>query len=166
MPKLSRDVDGSVVLTVSGEVDTGHASWLAQQVARYAAAPKLAIDMSDVTLVSAEGLAVLAEAASRFLGAGGGIAIAIGEHSAEVLHTVEAARLQHALRLFDTVHNALNADVRPSRGSARIAPRRTQLHYHDAGGCSAGRCVRSIGLPPGYRARLRPPNRPPHSGRP
>jgi anti-anti-sigma factor len=69
----------------------------------------LVLDMSGVTVLGAEGLAVLVDTSARLREHGGRLTIAIGDRLGAVLRAVEDARLERTLPLFDTVEHALAA---------------------------------------------------------
>ncbi|HEX4360989.1 MAG TPA: STAS domain-containing protein [Pseudonocardia sp.] len=105
-----RYVDGAVVLTVSGAVDSPTAvRELERLLFRHGdSGDRLVLDMIDVTALGSAALALLAGAASR-LDYRGSQVIVIGERHDVVLRAVEKAQLLTTLRLFDSVEHALAA---------------------------------------------------------
>ncbi|HTF51592.1 MAG TPA: STAS domain-containing protein [Pseudonocardia sp.] len=104
--------DSSTVVSVSGPMGAAGAARLENLLATPSMSrTHLVVDMSDVTDLGTEALEILAEAAAR-LEEPYTLAVVIGHASADVLHSIENAGLQRAVRLFDTVEHALRAGSR------------------------------------------------------
>jgi anti-anti-sigma regulatory factor len=105
--------DSSTVVRLSGPMDAGRAVRLDYLFApRCMSRTHLVVDMTNVTDLGAEALAVLAETAAR-LEEPYRLAVVIGDSTpAAVLHSIESAGLPRAIRLFDTVEHALGAGSR------------------------------------------------------
>lgn len=107
MRSRSGGSSGSTVVTVSGSIDTVEA----MRLRRTLSLPRLAntnvvLDLSKVTFLGMDGLAVLADAAARLVK----LAVVIDDCPAQVLYALEQACLQPNLRMFDTVEHALAVD--------------------------------------------------------
>jgi len=115
-----RYVDGAVVLTVSGAVDSPAAvRELERLLFRHGdSGDRLVLDMIDVTALGSAALTVLAGHAAR-LDYRGSLVIVIGERHDVVLRAVEKAQLLATLRLFDSVEHALAAGT-PRLSSAAL----------------------------------------------
>jgi hypothetical protein len=117
--RISTRRDRSTVVRLSGPMGAAGAARLEYLLAGASMfTTHLVVDMSHVTELGTEALAVLAEAAER-LEEPYTLAVVIGDAPAAVLHSIENAGLQRTVRLFDTVVHALGAGSRRSPVSAR-----------------------------------------------
>lgn len=107
------------VIHAEGELDVACESRLRSLIA--AAGPRVVLDLSRVTFMDASSLGVLASAGERARLAGGAVRL-VGA-SRQVRRIVTLTELDGVLPMFDTVQEALDDTMAPSRPSHDVARR-------------------------------------------
>ncbi|OBF21535.1 STAS domain-containing protein [Mycobacterium sp. ACS4331] len=115
---IQQDVlDGAVVVSAVGEVDSGNAGELSAHLdaARGAAAKSkrrlLVIALDHLKYFGSAGLNAVLDCHER--GGVEGVTVRIAAGNAEVLRPIEVTKLDEVLDLYDTVHAATHDDGRP-----------------------------------------------------
>lgn len=104
-----RWVDGAVVVTVAGELDTLTTPRLRRAVGEAleeAATAPVIVDLTGVTFLSSPGLAALVEAVTKAEQRGGPLRIVV-DNARPVIRPIELTGLDDVFALYETVDEAL-----------------------------------------------------------
>ena len=104
-----RWVDGAVVITVTGELDTLTTPRLREAVGEAlvdASGAAVIVDLTRVTFLGSPGLAALVEAVTKARQRGGPLRIVV-DNARPVVRPIELTGLDDVLALYDTVDEAL-----------------------------------------------------------